>query len=41
MICDFCNECPSKDCCPEAECILFRIEKILNESCENESKEEE
>lgn len=25
----FCNECPSKDCCPEEECVLFRIEQIL------------
>ena len=25
----FCNECPSKDCCPEDECVLFRIEQII------------
>ena len=24
----FCNECESKECCPEEECILYRIEQI-------------
>lgn len=28
-ITDFCKECTSKDQCPEGECILFRIEKII------------
>jgi hypothetical protein len=28
-ITDFCSECIGKDCCPEEECILFRIEQIL------------
>ena len=33
-ITDFCSECGSKECCPEEECILFRIEQIIvsNES---------
>ena len=31
-ITDFCgNECPSCTCCPEEECVLFRIEKIVVE----------
>ena len=25
----FCNECPSKESCPEEECVLFRIEQII------------
>ena len=25
----FCNECPRKECCPEEECVLFRIEQII------------
>lgn len=25
----FCAECPSVECCPEDECVLFRIEKIV------------
>lgn len=24
----FCNECESKECCPEEECVLYRIEQI-------------
>lgn len=24
----FCEECPSRECCPEDECVLFRIEKL-------------
>lgn len=24
----FCNECASKDCCPENECVLYRIEQL-------------
>ena len=27
-ITDFCKECPSHECCPEEECILYRIEEI-------------
>ena len=31
-ITNFCNECASKECCPENECILYRIEqKVTNE----------
>ena len=25
----FCNECESKGCCPEEECVLYRIEQII------------
>lgn len=25
----FCNECASKECCPEEECVLYRIEQIV------------
>lgn len=25
----FCNTCPSKECCPENECVLYRIEQIV------------
>lgn len=28
-ICNFCEECASRECCPEKECVLFRIEQIL------------
>lgn len=28
-ITDFCSECGSKECCPEEECVLFRIEQII------------
>lgn len=30
-ITDFCEECPLHECCPEEECVLYRIEQILNE----------
>ena len=26
-----CNECPNKERCPEEECVLFRIEQIVEE----------
>ncbi len=29
-ITDFCRECPSHECCPEEECILYRVEQILS-----------
>lgn len=28
-ITNFCKECSSNNCCPESDCILFRIEKIV------------
>ena len=28
-ITSFCNECSSRECCPEEECVLFRIEQII------------
>ena len=24
----FCNECSSKECCPENECVLYRVEQV-------------
>lgn len=33
-ITNFCETCPSKDCCPEDECVLFRIEKIVTDKVE-------
>lgn len=30
QIANFCNECSSKDCCSEENCVLYRIEQILN-----------
>ena len=26
---NFCEECPSHECCPEEECVLYRIEEIV------------
>ena len=26
---DFCEGCQSHDCCPEDECVLYRIETIV------------
>ena len=31
----FCESCPKRECCPEEECILWRIEQIVT------NKEEE
>ena len=32
----FCNKCESKECCPEEECILWRIEQlVLNDDKED------
>lgn len=31
-ITDFCKCCGSNCCCPEDECVLFRIEKIIVDS---------
>jgi hypothetical protein len=28
-ITEFCRDCKSCECCPEEECILFRIERII------------
>lgn len=27
---NFCNGCSSKECCPEEECVLYRIEQIVS-----------
>lgn len=34
-ITSFCNECASKDCCSENDCVLFRIEQIVLEKVED------
>lgn len=34
-IANFCEGCNCNYCCPEDECILFRIEKIITEKKEN------
>ena len=26
----FCESCASKDCCPEEDCVLYRIEKLVD-----------
>lgn len=28
-ITNFCRECSSHTCCPEEDCVLFRIEKLV------------
>lgn len=28
-ITNFCKECSSYNCCPEEDCVLFRIEKLV------------
>lgn len=38
---EFCEECPSHECCPEEECILFRIEQILNQKSKEETNDSE
>ena len=30
-ITDFCRECPSHENCPEEECVLYRIEQIIQD----------
>ena len=38
-ISEFCAECPSNQSCPEGECVLYRIETIIERrGKENESK---
>ena len=29
-ITEFCENCPSHECCPEEECVLYRIEQIVS-----------
>lgn len=40
-ITSFCEECNSKDCCPESDCVLFRIEQIVLEKEQQEEPEED
>ena len=37
-ICNFCEGCPSHEYCPEEECVLFRIEKLLEKRNEKKYK---
>lgn len=37
-ITNFCKECNSHNCCPEEDCILFRIEKIILKEKNNKKK---
>lgn len=37
-ISDFCECCLSHEECPEEECVLYRIEKIILEKGENDEK---
>lgn len=30
-ITECCENCPNHECCPEEDCILFRIEQIVEE----------
>ena len=46
-IANFCKECESHECCPEKDCVLYRIEQIIlnskknKENASNTSKKEE
>jgi hypothetical protein len=31
----FCESCLSKECCPEEECVLYRIEQIVENNVSN------
>ena len=33
---NFCQTCPSHENCPEEECVLYRIEKIILKGDEDE-----
>ena len=35
-ITSFCEGCASKECCPESDCVLFRIEQIVLEEPEED-----
>lgn len=37
-IANFCMECNSHSCCPEEDCVLFRIEKIVLEEKNKKKK---
>lgn len=35
----FCETCPKRQCCPENDCVLYRIEQIvIKANCKNASK---
>ena len=35
-ITNFCEECPSHDCCPEDDCVLWRIEQLITNKKDKE-----
>jgi len=37
-IANFCESCASHECCPEEDCILFRIEKLILEKKEKKNE---
>jgi len=37
-IAKFCESCASHECCPEEDCVLFRIEKIILEKKEKKNE---
>lgn len=37
-ITDFCEECPSHECCPEEKCILYRVEQIIESALNRKAK---
>ena len=37
-ITNFCKECSSHNCCPEEDCVLFRIEKLVLKEKNNKKK---
>lgn len=34
-ITNFCEECASHECCPESDCVLYRIEQIVERRTDN------
>jgi len=40
-ITEYCRECASNNCCPEDECILFRIEQLVCNKAEVDKKGDE
>lgn len=36
-ITNFCEECPSHECCPEEGCVLYRVEQIIYDCLKGDS----
>ena len=34
-ITNFCGECAAHECCPESDCVLYRIEQIVERRTDN------